>query len=600
MAIQKAIRTAIIFSFFLLVIPFSYAVLGLDFTSSTLYWIEDFNYDDLFTNHWHHEFSVTAGCGGSANYYPISADYYGYNCTAAGLSPISYLLNSNWTKAGIPNVRINFSQGANQYLTLKTRYFLGDNGSYDISFRSDRVSEVLINIPLGKANENFTGKLLWNAEFAHDSYNCSWYITRNEWHDLAVYFDFESLNYRIYQDDELSCSGAISPLDKSIGAIYIYKYGIKETNNYILMDYISMNYTEFSFEEIIPTNDLLTLFCDDFNYPTSMYSTKGWLVSMPSGAVDTSLAPIDNQLTFYSSDSSTKIPSHNTDKTSYLFKIGENVYTESIFSPVYSSEFYLNLTSEKEDGCLSYLSTNGYDWVAYDFDICPNGSVYWSNTTDLNKHELCTSCFSANTTTFFKFSTFFKQRDGYPFNSTIAKDKIVVSIDTTEYTLYPDYWDTERITTLGYYSIYKHPDTSFTLDDYCVYIGTDKDVDTIPQFFEPLYNPYQFNESIIVSPEPVDLIEQIQSLYDILGLKSAGSRILAGLIFLVVCNMVLLYFAFSFNTDIPAIVYAIMNIIGCFALVYVGLIPYWIVIIIAIILIAGLMFLFLRAISSGS
>jgi hypothetical protein len=625
MAIQKTIRGATLFLFFfLLALPLSFSLGTSQKFNYQNYWNDSFEYAEVFTAH-----NWEQGAGGCSLTSPYKAQYYGNNVSTCGASGTNSLFNNNFTDSSQSRI-INWSfYSADQYMTLKARYYLNNVTSISIGFRDGRVAHEYARLQLGTASlptstTNTSGFQWFNAYFEYESdtggNNCSYSIIRNMWHNVTLYMDFNSLTYWIYEDGERKCDAKKIPRFASgLTSIYIYEAYLEDVPNEVLLDYISLNYSEFSLSEETarPTAKQIA-FCDNFDYSSalftgtsSIYETGGWLPEKAGNEIDTELAPINNQVEFLNNSQGRILRAILPTSNQYAFRTGSSEYSYTPIVPVITVTFLLNISSQSSNSFSSCAYVRGGDSMSYpmfELYFCPNASIFYINSSDeilgtSDVKTLCINCLPNNTETRIYITEYFRQRIGMVYNSTISSDKIEVYTNGSSYSYFPSY-PNDDLYNYQLVSMIDFQDTTevtYTIDDFCAYYGTSRYSDTLFEglYYTSLYSDLNQSQIIIPTETPTDLVESIKSLYDTLGMESVFSRFFVGLLILAVCNVILVFLSLNYQFPVPAIAYGILNILCCFVLIYLGLIPYWIVIIISLIAVASVGFVILSALNSG-
>ena len=384
---------------------------------------------------------------------------------------------------------------------------------------------------------------------------------------------------------------------------FYFEYGV-DTNEYLSVeiDNIMIAFGSVTCSGVTNISTVAhILFSDDFDYSSSMYATKGWNIFTGSYSVDTSFTPIGNQLVLTSNNFIS--PSHQTGRFSVLYPERENQFIiESIYTPVVSSEMDLNLKSSCitiPDCCFRYAAYSGGDVKAYQIFLCPDKSAYYQQDpyNALNYTQLCTNCFNVNESIDLKITTFFSQKPGFEFNSTILSDHIDIYANNTLLGSVSSFLS-PLVTNLQNYYIIKNQDSKFVIDNYAVFLGTDKNINNAAYYYKTGYSAV--NESIGSQGQPSnDVANSIINMYDLLGLHSAASRVLAGLFLLFVIIIFVIALHISAQMPVSPITLVVTVVIGIIGITFLQLFPIWIPILIAIVVIGGAVMVILIK-SSGS
>lgn len=473
-------------------------------------------------------------------------------------------------------------QGTHGEIDLKVNNASGSSGT--------PISILLSYLPASSGLANST---LISFNGATGSQNCSFAYSRYTWHDIYIYFNFAGMKYDAYMDGFTQCTSFTMSGTFNISAIDINSFSDAGDNQQFLINNLKLNNSA----DVIPvpeSHGSHVLFWDDFNYANSLYSQKGWFVYEHGMSINTVLSPINNKLTLI--DSAYYAPSHQTGSYPYTFKIGHSQYiTSTIFSPVFCSQFTVNVSSSLNDSigsCMQYTAYNSASAFAYDVALCSNGSMYYIDDS-LNQYGLCDGCYAKNTISNMKICTFFSQKKGFPFNSSITQDKVTVTLDNSEYKFLPAYWS-DRITNLGGYNFLKTEDARFTIDDYYVYVGTDKDINNINQYYTALYGEDNITVTNIDITKgdalPSDFAETIKAFYWGIGLRSIASRFIAGLFLTLVAVILIVVLSAMSGTQIPAFAYMIVAMLVSAICMYIELYPSWLGVLMIILGLGGLIF----------
>ncbi len=556
-------RKNIIFLFlFLVVLPLSFAV---EPEIDVLILNETFNYNDSYTNHgWQ---SITS-CGDGFNV-PTN-ETFGYNGN-----------NSYCTQQ--------------EYLRRKLGTNLTNNGGVVFTFE-DTVDTLHSGSRLTLILQNQTGGFSMRITFAETTFspvetmtidtsiakgeNCSLEYTIGESSEYFLALDFDDGVYNLYKDDVLveDCT------DKSIGTLtqlatidLLTFYGSPENVTRYFDNFLIYK------GDFLPTGgdcEFPSIFCDNFNYLiplTDKSAPYDWSVFNQDGSEDTSVVPIDNVLVLNTSEY--KRPYHDIDPFELNYDIADGVTVNSgVYSAQFSSEFELNLS-------VGNITYNTYDRRFNSPVYSIRGRVTGDSTTWYYKDSsniyqvICSNCSSSNQTHDIKIIANFAQRIKMPFNSTFATDEVLFYLDGVEYDL--DIPFIEAATqNQNKHEFIKDANSVFTLDEYYVYVGSDRFTNTLDNvqssIFEKINISYGDGEG--------DLATQIDDLWDSIGLRSTASRIIAGLIFLLFANVAILSMVLAAKVQLTGIgiPLAILNIIFVLIMSYVKLLPFWILVVVII------------------
>jgi len=107
-------------------------------------------------------------------------------------------------------------------------------------------------------------------------------------------------------------------------------------------------------------------------------------------------------------------------------------------------------------------------------------------------------------------------------------------------------------------------------------IGTDKDTNTIDQYYTDLYINTTDDDFLLGEGESGDLATAISSIWDDMGLRSLASRIITGLFLMFMLGIFYVGGSLSVKMHPSGIVLGILEILLLILLAYIGLLPYWI------------------------
>lgn len=335
-----------------------------------------------------------------------------------------------------------------------------------------------------------------------------------------------------------------------------------------------------------------SIFCDDFNYVASM-NTRGWSVEIGTD-IDSTYTPINNKLDL-SIDDNSIITRHNTElfQTSYKLSASD-IFTSHYYSPVFSSQFVLYFENSTNN-IFEYQADQKYLQTGYvirtEIDLTGNssGNMNWYYLNETNPNFvyvlICGNCTFSDTNLDIKISSFFKQRDNFPFNSTISTDIIKLYSNGDLLGEIDNFLFGDTIERLSRYHITKYNVGNFTIDNYYVMIGTDKNVATIENYYTDFF--INITSTIDSGVGDEDLTNRIANFWVSVGLKSSSSRYIFGLFVLSIILISIAYEIASLGGGMAsAIITGLAGLILIFLFTYIDLLPKWIIIIITIIAVA--------------
>lgn len=337
--------------------------------------------------------------------------------------------------------------------------------------------------------------------------------------------------------------------------------------------------------------DFPILFCDNFNYADGLYITKGWSVFNADGSTDTDLTPTNDQLRLL--EENVKTPSHETQPFNANYWLsGDTIETSSRYSPVFSSQFKINVSANN----LTYTAGQDAGKDVYNVKFVNTGSglsIYVLNETR-GYRQICTNCIGAGDYVDIKINTYFKQRDVFPFNSTVSTDQVVIYANNT--LIGNQNFIDSTADYLGYYQFGKTLKDNVSIDDYFVMVGTSKNSDTSLIYYFPLYDNTTSTET--ATGQTADLAPAVASIWKDMGLKSTASKVMAGLFLMFMLAIFYIVVMVQRGIEVKTIPLLVLEIFFMILLVYIKLLPIWIPIVIGI-MGAGVAALIFKMSSSG-
>ncbi len=351
-----------------------------------------------------------------------------------------------------------------------------------------------------------------------------------------------------------------------------------------------VNWYENSLDLVSVTCAFPSLFCDNFNYIAPI-TTRGWVARNNDRSVDSTFAPIGNELLlneqnkFLTSEHQTgSFPvNYRTSKTTRIIR--------SKFSPIYSSEFVLNFNNNTNN-VLEYEASQGANKGGYiirvevDLEGNSSGNMNWfylnNSVGGLEYILLCANCTTTGTDLNVKINTFFSHRDIFPFNASISIDSITLLVDNVELGEFHNFiTETDR---LAFYSFTKFSNGNFSIDDYFVMIGTDKNIDLSSLgFFDLFDNESVSVDSIVVEAESGDMAAALDSIWGDMGLKSVASKMISGLFLMLILALVMFGASLHTNHPLSSMVLIVVEFFFMILLVFIKLLPIWLPFIVVIV-----------------
>lgn len=410
----------------------------------------------------------------------------------------------------------------------------------------------------------------------------STYQGDNQTHDYIFFIDMDEDIFYLLEDDEVICSGIslynypnISHFRVSVGS-NIGQTGLRIIDNIMYSYADSYDITgSISNECTFPT-----IFCDNFNYATPM-SSEGWQVYTGSFSIDPSFSPINDKLTLNST--SYHAPYHETDAFPVDYPTEEGLRTvESIYSPVFSIQYKLNVstTTEQDGESFMYNVRSRDSKTVLRFKTVNNANniswYYWDDESDtLSYTILCDNCSTLNKEHDIKISVYFSDSEYYDFNSSLSTRYIDFFIDGVKKNGSIPFLDNSSLS-LGQYQFLKTSDYNFEVDDYYVYVGTDPNTDTSSSYYTELYTPKVTNTSIGTGTG--DLSSNIDSIWSQFGINSLASRVIVGLVLILITFIAVASAMASIHASGSGVVITalISSFVMMILLTITGLLPYWI------------------------
>lgn len=353
------LKLIMLLSFMLLLIPFSYAF---QINIGEVLFNESFDYNDDYENHgWSYYESDGSFPNTPISSFGIFNNYsLGENRTStAGTDVLSFIKNTSLftNLADNNNVIISYNLSLQNVPTTQSsnhfRIILLKANGINVGFD---IQHFPISGTKGytKVLNSFTGgeNCIINTNF-----------TIPFTHEVILEMNFESGEYSIYHDNN-----AYGCEDKLLGTTPETITGIEIQTRFLRAGYLKhylddIRIIKGNLSEVPSDCPYPLLFCDDFDYTTSLYSTKDWLVQLGGGEIDRFFAPINNQLDLTTDNFIS--PYHTIPAWEIEYRLDEDRITaDTQYAPVMSSEFDLNIT-ESEDGFKYSAFDSGYARPVY-------------------------------------------------------------------------------------------------------------------------------------------------------------------------------------------------------------------------------------------
>lgn len=583
---QSKKNILLFFSFLLVLIPFSYSQAV---TYSTIILNDSFNYkSETYASH---SWTFVSGLP-----YNTPSKVDGYEI---------YMYGRNSTQIYGGSTTLNIRRPLPQNLSSSTspyilRYQIYDNAPLSPS-NSDRASVKLSRTVASadlvriRAGEIYIGT-------GGNVQNCT-YSTINRSvgtsYEMTLTWDLSTGLYSVYRNTDKICNdlsiGNTTAMAQ-IGAINVFVQSLAGESQVRGIDNItlgngSIGQTDCSFP---------TIFCDDFNYAESLYSVNEWLVYLSGFVVDSTFAPIDEKLNL--EQDYYVAPYHEIEPFPVDYPIAEGVsWTISGYSPVFSSQFELNITScSSNQEVFRYIANDRYQNRIFDTrGICePTGnniSLYYRDIND-NNVLLLSNATEVNSGNKLYINAYFEQNDEMHFNSTVNQSFVRYTLGGKTNT--SDFLDSDSVNWQNS-QLFSDSDDNFIIDDYLIYVGTDPYTDTSFNNYEPFYDGTEDTTTTIGSGSG-DLATNIGNIWEEFGIVSTVSKIIVALLLMLITAIVIFAWASSSHAHVPLGVYAFVEFILMLLLVFIGLLPVAIVIIVTIAGIGFSVFAISRNMQGGS
>lgn len=514
--------------------------------------------------------------GWGLNEYPLVSPFesfaFGYNQTYTGGGVLNRIMFTNFTggiSSGIFFVQYDVKIGAH-----------GINSPLLMKISNTTSGVLLFELIHSFGGNMFTQTLALNGfETCTFSEPSSPYL-------LTLKIDLTDKLYTVFIDEEIkpTCFEKRLTTDAAVVIKRVQIYQQIDNNEFV--ESFADNIIICGGESTAPVIkcDFPSLFCDDFNYDVPM-AQRNWIIQLGGGVVNNSFIPINNKLTL--TNTQNIFPYHETDafETSYRPDSG-SIFTRHIYSPIFSSEFTLVFHNET-DNEFFYTASEKQTITAYSIkadtivkennsNASGNMNWYYLNQTQPSTQWviLCGNCTLTDNNISIKINSLFQQREVYPFNSSIDDDEIRIYADGVLIGIIEDYLD-DRTTYLSQYEFGKLSDGNYTIDNYYVMAGTDKDVSTFEQYFTDFFINDTAEEIILGSGESGDMATALGTIWDDMGLKSTGSRVMSGLFLMFFLALIMFGMAMKMGQPLSATVLIIVELFFMILLTYVKLLPIW-------------------------
>lgn len=572
------------FMFFLII--FSFAASAVTFTYDDVYKADSFGYSDDFINHgWGYVSTLTSATNPTTDQVTESLAF-GENKTNSGATfsryiyynfPVNVTERTLLFEADVDIVNASYVQGAN---IIRFNFYDTPNNRL--------ITQIIYN---ENGGFNFSTSSLNLNGFEDCTYQMTYGIPYGSWNfKIAISVSSENSYYFVWIDDNLICSYknySYKP-DSTVGNIMaVYLENSLYTNKIFRgwIDNVIFGEGRVSGETL--ECDYPIIFCDRFNYDSPLYFKEAnkWNTYIGDGSIDEFFSPVSNALSLnypYYIRPEHVIPKFQTD-----YAQDENyIVSESYYSPIYSSEFKLKLFN----GSAQYN--------AKDIDHRNILTINFNNTgaypTTTNESNVVISDLSDQAYHDVKINYYFAQNSAQLFNSTVTSNYADIYIDDIKVNIDPVYYTDNASVNLYRLDFTKKETDNFTIDDYFVMVGTDREVPNIDDYYNPFYS--SVNQTITAGSE--DMADSITGLWSQMGLRSQLSRIITSLfLMLLLAGAVLGAMMKTGTTHIGALV--VIEVIFMFVLMAIGLFPVWLLTTIGIMSIAIGALTFAKSVRGG-
>lgn len=539
-----------------------------------IYLNETFDFSDAYNLHgWNYAENDGGGCSESNPLSYGTNNYgYGFNQVSCGSAGWRYI------KAGSDN-RLNPSGPFTHQTILKFDLIGNITSISDTAVRWWDVDDnqlTCFDYPIIRMKP-CTGGVYW--------LDCGYNIDGNGTFEVMYIMDEDTDISYAYVNGLLVCTGEWTT-QSTANVTYMYQAITTGIANYIVDDIMIVRGRLG--DSIGNVCAFPALFCDNFNYIDSLYYEKDWGVYKEDGTINFTLAPLNNELSLLS-DSYLRLY-HESADVEYGWEISEGTTAETgHYSSQFSSDFNFNLSS----GSMIYESKDYKNsYKVYGINLTVNGSyIDLYRETPTGQSLLALNITTANNIHNFKVTSNWKHRSKFPFNSSFLNDSYIIYID--------GYVKSEVV---GFYNpsaeneykrnFIKSPNCSIIIDDYYVYVGTDKNINTLSDVETyPLVPDVDTSDTDESSEEFSEVIGDIWADF---GINTLASKIIFGMILLVAFNLMIGGFMIS-SHHFSVAGLGFLNVIFIILLAIIGLLPVWLIFLIVLIVIVTGLYLMSKA-----
>lgn len=351
--------------------------------------------------------------------------------------------------------------------------------------------------------------------------------------------------------------------------------------------------------------DYPTLFCDDFDYTTPLYDTKGWDVFDSNLNFNDDFSPEDNVCALNSSEPKSIIHDVNPFPVGrYTEDCGDSdegycigsFITYSEYAPVFMNEFDITFknTSFHEIDFKTFDSQNDLCYVIrfQRGNLNNDLSLQFYNESG-NWHDLSSDFINANFTTeksyhvkVVAYLTAWGKTNILFYNTSYGYNHINIFINDSAYHYNQNTtfsYSCDNIKSASF--VRENTSSDFLIDDYFMAVGVDKYIDTVDNYEFPVYtNASPTDEHIITGSTGVrDLKQSIDGFWEQWGLITTASKFLFGLGMMVLFGIFIIAIFVSKHIVPPIGVICFLEVGFMIFLIYIGLMPIWIAVVLGLI-----------------
>lgn len=344
------------------------------------------------------------------------------------------------------------------------------------------------------------------------------------------------------------------------------------------------------------------LFCDNFDYDDSLYDkySTGWYVYDKDYAINTFFTPTNDTLVWNGSNPAYIYHEISPFTTNYKID-AEHTITSSYYAPSFTQDFYLNMTNlstgtfilknfDADYDLCSLLKFEVYEDLSYYNVSFYNESNEWvflyAPNVNLYNHIVMTSLFSSrHKTSLFGFNTSYTNNSARVFLDNIPIHfQQGLTFNPKCDSIFRTFFVMENTDSgLGFFS-----NATIQMDDYFMYLGTDKDVSTVEIETIDLYDEESITYANQSTETITDLADSLDGSWDSIGLISQASKIIIALLFMIVLSGAIIGLAIQNHFSGVGIPLIIVNFLCILFFTYIGFFPVWIIVTLVLVAILGI------------